>query len=282
MDERQKHGALLIIGGHEDRDEAMEVLRRFVELSGGARSRIRVLTAASTAPDKAWAPYSQAFAALGVADCQPVHVDSRAEAGDPALAEALAGAGGIFIAGGKQQRLMAHIGGTAIETAIHAAHTRHGACLAGTSAGASAMSALMLAEGHAELLPEKGTVNLGAGFGMLQRVVIDQHFSERHRLGRLLTVVAQNPEVYGIGIDENTALQVMPGAGIEVLGDGAVTVLDGHAMVSNVASIPRRQTPEMIGVMLHLMPAGSRYSTDAAPHALQAFLQTLTARSATA
>ena len=141
------------------------------------------------------------------------------------------------------------------------------------------MSALMLADGRAELLPEKGAVSLRAGLGLLERVVIDQHFTERHRLARLLSVVAQNPLLYGVGIDENTALQVTPGAGIEVIGEGAVTVLDGHSMVCNVADVGRRGTPEMIGVQLHLLPSGSSYTPQQAPPALQAFLHTMTIRS---
>jgi cyanophycinase len=121
------------------------------------------------------------------------------------------------------------------------------------------MSGHMLAQGKTDLLPEKGAVSLGAGLGFLHRVVIDQHFSERQRLSRLLSVVAQNPYLQGIGIDEDTALVVERGRGIEVLGEGSVTVVDGRTMDTNMADIQERDTPELIDVRLHLLPAGSRY-----------------------
>lgn len=269
-------GRLLVIGGHEDRDEGMEVLRRFVELAGGPDARIVVLTAASGVPDRVWDTYRRAFAALGAGNCGHIRTPSRADAEDAALAAMVAAADGVFITGGDQKRLLACAGGTALERAIHTARAARGACLAGTSAGASAMSAMMLAEGQAGLRPEKGAVSLGAGFGLLQGVVIDQHFSERQRLARLLSVLAQNPQLLGIGVDENTALLITPGEGIEVLGDGAVTALDGQGMGSNVADIGKRSTPEMLGVLLHLLPAGSRYALDGAPAALDRLLCALT------
>jgi cyanophycinase len=274
-----KPAPLLVIGGHEDRDGNMEVLRRFVALAGGPEGRLVVLTAASGEPERAWASYEKVFGELGVRHCRPVHTASREQAGDAALAEAVAGADGIFISGGDQKRLLACLGGSALERAIHAARATRGACLAGTSAGASAMSARMLAEGRAELLPEKGAVSLSAGFGLLHGVVIDQHFSERHRLARLLSVVAQHPQLLGIGIDEDTALLVTPGSAVEVLGEGAVTVLDGRAMASGAsqgASVGKHGTPELLGVLLHLLPAGARYALNDAPPALRGFLQTLT------
>ena len=120
-------GPLFIIGGHEDRDGAMPVLERFLELCGGPGSTIVVLTAASNVPDKVWAPYEEAFAALGAAYCRPIHVDNRAQAEDAGLAQAVAGADGIFISGGDQKKLLASIGGTAIEAAIHAARVARGA-----------------------------------------------------------------------------------------------------------------------------------------------------------
>ena len=143
----------------------------------------------------------------------------------------------------------------------------------------------MLAQGRVELHPEKGSVSLGAGLGFLHRVVIDQHFSERQRLSRLLTVVAQNPYLQGIGIDEDTALVVERGVGIEVLGQGAVTIVDGRTMITNVADIKDRDTPELIDVRLHLLPAGSRYQLPAAqdpgkglPPPLLDFLENVTKR----
>jgi cyanophycinase len=276
---RQAHGgSLLIIGGGEDREDDMQILERFVALSGGPDKRIVVLTTASRVPEKMWAIYDAAFGGMGVERRSEVEVTSRAEANDDAMAAEVAQADGIFITGGDQKRLLALIGGTKLDDALHAALAR-GACIAGTSAGASAMSAHMLADGKAELHPEKGAVSLGAGLGFVQRMVIDQHFSQRQRLARLLTVVAQNPYLLGVGIDEDTALLIEAGGGIEIVGAGAVTVIDGRHMVSNVADIRNRTVPEIVDVRLHLLPAGSRYgaSGDAAtPAALADFLKIVT------
>jgi cyanophycinase len=258
--ERGQHGHLLIIGGGEDRKHSKEILCRFIELAGGPDKTIAVITAASKIPEDMWAIYDQAFGELGVKNRVAIHARSRAEANDPQLARKVAEADGIFMTGGDQKRLLAMIGGTELDAAMHSALKLRGACIGGTSAGASAMSGHMLADGKADLNPEKGSVSLGAGLGFVQKVVIDQHFSERHRLSRLLTVVAQNPYLQGVGIDENTALVVERGVGIEVIGDGSVTIVDGRAMISNVADIRDRGTPELIDVRLHLLPGGSSYS----------------------
>jgi cyanophycinase len=256
---RTSHGHLVIIGGHEDRKHDKEILSRFVELSGGKGAKIVVISAASTVADEMWRMYDTAFGDLGVENRVHLNLETRQDANDEEHIKDITDAGGIFMTGGDQKRLLAIIGGTALDAEMHAALKLRGACIGGTSAGASAMSGHMLAQGRAELHPEKGSVSLGAGLGFLHRVVIDQHFSERQRLSRLLSVVAQNPYLQGIGIDEDTALVVERGVGIEVLGEGAVTIVDGRNMSTNVADIENRETPELIDVRLHLLPAGSKY-----------------------
>lgn len=256
------NGHLLIIGGSEDRQDHKDVLERFVALAGGADSRVVVITAASRVGEKVWEAYDAAFADLGVEHRSAIHIASRAAANDAATVAAVAAADGIFLSGGDQKRLLALVGGTALEAAMHAALER-GACIAGTSAGASAMSAHMLTHGRAALTPAKGAIGLGAGFGFIQRVIVDQHFSERHRLPRLLTAVAQNPSLIGIGIDEDTALLIEAGAAIEVLGAGTVTIVDGRAMVTNVIDVRRHAVPEMLDVRMHILPAGTRHCAGA-------------------
>ena len=256
----RSHGHLVIIGGGEDKQRDMAILKRFVELAGGPSAKIVVITAASSVAANMWETYDRAFADLGVTRHVHLHLSSRYEANDEAHIRDVADADGIFMTGGDQKRLLAIIGGTALDAEMHAALKLRGACIGGTSAGASAMSGHMLAQGRAELHPEKGSVSLGAGLGFLHKVVIDQHFSERQRLSRLLSVVAQNPYLQGIGIDEDTALVVERGIGIEVLGEGAVTIVDGRSMSTNVAEIDNHETPELIDVRLHLLPAGSRYA----------------------
>jgi cyanophycinase len=281
------HGHLVIIGGSEDRKRDMEILSRFVALAGGAHARIVVITAASAVAGEMWDVYDRAFGELGVQQRVHLHLQSRQDANDADHIRDIADASGIFMTGGDQKRLLALIGGTALDTAMHGALKLRGACIGGTSAGASAMSGHMLAQGRADLQPEKGAVSLGAGLGFLHRVVIDQHFSERQRLARLLSVVAQNPYLQGIGIDEDTALVVERGVGIEVVGQGAVTIVDGRHMSTNIAEIHDRMTPELIDVRLHLLPAGSKYSLPgdddadarrALPPPLLEFLENITKR----
>jgi cyanophycinase len=255
----ESHGHLVIIGGGEDRKRDKEILARFVELSGGADAKIVVISAASQIADEMWQIYDRAFGDLGVLNRVHLNLVSRQCANDEEHIKDLRDATGIFMTGGDQKRLLAIIGGTKLDAAMHEALKLRGACIGGTSAGASAMSGHMLAQGRAELHPEKGSVSLGAGLGFLHKVVVDQHFSERQRLSRLLSVVAQNPYLQGIGIDEDTALIIERGVGIEVLGEGAVTIVDGRNMSTNIAEISDRETPELIDVRLHLLPAGSKY-----------------------
>ena len=256
----QRNGHLLIIGGHEDRKQDKTILQRFLDLSGGPGATIAVISAASGVPEEMWAIYDEAFGTLGVQDRRHLIVTCREHANDSEVAAQLANADGIFITGGDQKRLLANIGGTAFDSALHHAFKVGGACIGGTSAGASAMSGHMLAYGSATLQPEKGAANLGAGLGLVNGVVIDQHFSERHRLARLLTVVAQNPCLQGVGIDEDTALIIERGVGIEVIGQGSVTIIDGRTMHSDMADAAAGERPRLIDVRLHLLPSGSAYT----------------------
>lgn len=272
---RQRAGRLVIIGGNEDREHDKLVLRRFVELTGRPDPRIVVLTAAggpgggaqsspsqtpsAPDPDNPFEVYARAFGELGAGQCVALPVGSREDANDPKAADRILTADGIFITGSDQKRLLAVVGGTAVDQALQQAFHRLGKCIAGTSAGASALSQHMMQDSAAS----SDTGSLAAGLGLLQRVVIDQHFSERQRLGRLLQVVAQNPTLIGVGIDEDTALVIEPSGAVEAVGEGAVTFIDGRQMSSNFLSGQQRETLELIDVKLHLLPAGARYVFDA-------------------
>ena len=255
-------------------------------LSGGPDAKIIVISAASSVPKEMWASYDEAFGALSVESRHHVLITSREIANDPEVAAQLGDAGGIFMTGGDQKRLLANISGTAFERSLHHGYKVRGACIGGTSAGASAMSGHMLAEGAAGLIPEKSTINLGAGLGLVNGIVVDQHLSERLQLARLLTVVAQNPYLQGIGIDENTGLVVERGVGIEVIGQGAVTIVDGRSMHSDMADAEEGACPQLINVRLHLLPSSSRYTVPevdgesdngtGAPAPLHDLLRTLT------
>lgn len=260
---QRRIGRLVIIGGAEDKLRDRVILRRFVELCGGPAARIRVLSAASSEPQASWETYRAVFADLGVTDCAPIEIPDRDAANSAAVTDRILEADGIFISGGDQRRLMNLIWESDAFRALHVAFHLRGCCVGGTSAGAAALSRHMLVQGEATRLPEKEAAELDIGLGFVAGAIIDQHFSERGRLGRLLSVMAQRPQMLGVGVDEDTALVIERGQSIEVIGKGAVTIVDGRAMHSNHDEIESRARLEMIGVRLHLLPAGHHYGTDA-------------------
>lgn len=259
MSKQLDAGSLLIVGGGEDRCGAKEVLQRFVALAGGQDKPLVILTAASEIPDKVWQQYQQAFADLGATNVHHIRTTTRDHADDASRADAIASARGVFITGGAQQRLMQILGGSACERAMRDAYDK-GACIAGTSAGASALCARMLIKGDADLEPAADAIEMGEGLGFLTGVIVDQHFSERHRINRLLTVTAEHPTLFGLGMDEDTALVVQRGVGIEVVGAGAANVVDCRASQTNIQQIPPGMTPVMLGVCLHVLPSGTAYA----------------------
>lgn len=253
-------GRLVIIGGAEDKLKDRVILQRFVELCGGPESRIRVLSAASADPASAWATYQAVFAELGVNDCQPIPIPDREAADSSTVTDLILQADGIFISGGDQRRLMDLIWETQSFHALHVAFHLRGCCVGGTSAGAAVLSRHMLVQGEATKQPEKEVAELDIGLGFVARAIVDQHFSERGRLGRLLSALAQRPQMLGVGVDEDTALVIERGLGIEVIGRGAVTIVDGRNMLSNQDRIEQRERLELLGVSLHILPSGHRYS----------------------
>lgn len=246
----------MVIGGAEDRRGDMPVLQRVVELAARQRP-VFVVTAATEDPAGMWHVYEKAFGQLGVKHVEPLHVPARDQANDADTAARVAKAGAVFMTGGDQTRLLAALGGTRLCEAIRDAYVHHGACVAGTSAGASAMSEHVLSAIPADRSPLTVEVNLMAGLGLLLSAAVDQHFSERGRLSRLLAVVAHNPKLVGVGIDENTALVVSRGEGIEVVGAGAVTLVDGRHMHTGLVGEPGSEVFQATDVRLHLLPAGS-------------------------
>jgi len=253
-------GHLVIIGGAEDRRGDKKILAKVVELSGGGSAHIVVLTTASSLGPEVEVVYDKAFRDLGASRVTVLHIHDRLDANDPRLAEIVLNASGIFMTGGDQSRLASILGGSEVGKAMHRAFKKRGACVAGTSAGASAISEHMVASGRSGVHPKKGMLNLVPGLGLLNRVIIDQHFSQRHRLGRLLSIVAQNPFLLGVGIDEDTAIVVDPHTDLSVIGRGAVTIVDARGMsFSNVNEARRGEILAMTDIQFHLLPAGYRF-----------------------
>lgn len=247
-------GSLVIIGGHEDKDRSAVILRRVLALAGGPAARIAVVPTASETPRAVGRPYVEVLSRLGAQAIEVLKLDSRAQAMDPRWPAKLAGATAVFFTGGDQLRITSTLGGSWFHRAL-AARQRAGLVVAGTSAGASMMTDTMIVEGAADQSPTRNTVHLAVGMGLWPGAVVDQHFSERGRIGRLLSAVAQNPSVLGVGIDENTAIEVdFADQCFKVLGEGTVTVLDGWGAGETNASESRPQEPlALTGVQLHVL-----------------------------
>lgn len=251
---------LVIVGGAEDRLQDRVILRKFLEYSGGPRARIRLITAASGVPDAVAESYRKAFGELGAQDFEVLPLSDRQSAFDPVVQEDILRADGLFMSGGDQSRLMAAIWETPVLGAMHQAFHFRGCCIGGTSAGAAVMSRHMISQGRALLRPRKEAIDTDIGLGLLPSAVVDQHFSERRRLARLLSALAERPDLLGVGIDEDTALVVERGQAIEVIGNGVVTLVDPSQVRTNVDSLEADEQIEMLGLQLHTLPAGHRYA----------------------
>jgi cyanophycinase len=250
--------SLLIIGGAEDKVGRSLVLRRFVRLAGGRRARVVVIPTASAFAEDAVAAYRDVFARLGVDSIVAVDPGSRAAASDPDLVAQVDAATGVFMTGGNQLKLSQYVVGTPLGEAIRRAHQR-GAVVAGTSAGASIMSLFMISMGEEGVTPRQRASQLTAGLGLLPDVVVDQHFDQRARYGRLLSIVATSPNLLGLGIDEDTAAEVTDGWALTVLGTGAVFVVDARGAVSDVPEA-RRDAPLLVsGAVVHSLPTGATF-----------------------
>lgn len=257
---KAKHppGPLVVIGGAEDKSGEMVILREFVRLAGGDKADILVMTVATQLPQEVGAEYQDVFSRLGVRNVQPLHVNSREDANDPANIEAISRATGVYFTGGNQIRITSLLGGTAMDECLHQ-RRGEGLVLGGTSAGAAIMSAIMITEGPSETNPQVNLVEKSPGMGFMSDVVVDQHFAQRGRLGRLLTVVAEHPGQLGLGIDENTAI-VVRDSEFEVIGAGAVTIIDArHMTYTNMHGPAEDQNLALYGIQLHILPAGHRF-----------------------
>ncbi len=248
-------GPLVIIGGAEDKKGSCKILRELVQLAGGSRARLVVLTVASDYPTEVGAEYEQVFTHLGARQVQVLDLRRREQATDEALLAAIEDATGVFFTGGDQLRITNLLGGSPADQALHRRH-EEGMVLGGTSAGAAMMSGTMIVEGASEATPRVGNVTIGPGMDFLHGAIIDQHFGQRGRSGRLLSALAQYPHLLGVGIDEDTALVVQEDA-FRVIGSGAVSVLDaGSATYNDVLECHARQHVALCGVTLHVLTAG--------------------------
>lgn len=254
-------GSLVIIGGREDKEKEMFILREVAERIG--RGKLVVATVASSVGDELWDDYRRIFRRLGVKKISHLDVVSRTESVDKKALKAVEGAHGVFFTGGDQLKITSELGGTEICSEIHSIYA-NGGVIAGTSAGASVMSETMLVSGPSDSsFKIGGALRMAPGLGFFPNVIIDQHFAERGRVSRLLGAVALNPKFLGIGIDEDTAITMNGRKVFEVMGRGAVYVIDAHESTEcNVSEAQPDSTLSIFNVRLHVLCCGDKFDVE--------------------
>ncbi len=257
-----RRGALVAIGGAEDKVGSRAILQQVVALAGGRRAVIAILPTASQIPTELERTYRQIFAELGVAETRTVAIRDRADAADPATLAKLAGCTAAFFTGGAQGRIVSLVGGTPLAQTIRRAH-REGMVVAGTSAGASVVCEHMIAQGRSGYAPRRQSVTMAPGLGLTKRLVIDQHFAQRHRIGRLFAAVALNPYLIGVGIDEDTAVVLDGHNRLSVIGRGTVTVIDGSRLLhTDIHETASAAPAAVLGMQVHVLTHGLGYDVD--------------------
>lgn len=253
----------MIIGGKEDKEGDREVLSRFVEIAGGKKACIGILTTATEYPEEMGEEYDRLFRSLGCKDTVLFQIASREEAEQEEIKGNFERCSALFITGGDQVRLTSILGGTLFYEQLRRRWSEDGMLIGGTSAGAAVMSCLMIMS--ALETEDEYIVEMGAGFCLIEDVIIDQHFSQRARFGRLMTAIARNPQIMGIGIDENTAIWVQEeGARFTVIGEHSVTVFDGRKLeYVDTAAHGDNQHITISGVRMHSLASGYTFDLKA-------------------
>lgn len=253
-------GHLLVIGGAEDKYNERRILKKFLSLAGGEKTEVLIVPVASDFPEFAADVYVQAFRNLGVSNPRVLRATSRQDVFHAEPDELLEGVTGVFMTGGDQMRLVSILGGTKFADKLRRLVRETDIVLAGTSAGAAGMSTSMIVRGESTSHPHTNSVRLSPGLGFLKNIIIDQHFTERGRISRLITAVSYNPYNLGIGIDENTAI-ILNGDGVlEVYGLGSVTIVDGSQISYNeIAEVDENQAFSVCGINLHILRDGLVY-----------------------
>ena len=268
-------GKLIAIGGAEDKGTLLEkglgshsnlnffelgILRRIVEEAGGLMARIEVITTASMIPFEVGNNYMEAFGRIGCTHIGMMHIRNREDANKPEYFDRLAECDAVMFSGGNQLRLSATFGGTRLLRLILDRYENENFVIAGTSAGAMAMSNTMIYEGDASRAHLKGEVKITTGLGFMDDVIFDSHFEKRGRFGRLSQVVGANPSAIGIGLGEDTGMLITQGNRLEAIGSGMVIIIDGtNIRHSNIADIPAGNPMSIENLLVHICAKGNGY-----------------------
>jgi cyanophycinase len=271
-------GKLIAIGGAEDKGTDLEtgdiyrnnlnffelgILRRIMQEAGGPGARIEVITTASTIPHEVADNYMNAFGKIGCTNIGVLNIRNREDVLKPEYMERIQQCNCVMFSGGNQMRLSATFGGTRFLKLLHERYRNDNFVIAGTSAGAMAMSNTMIYEGNATRAHLKGEVKITTGLGFIDSVIIDSHFEKRGRFGRLSQAVASNPSAIGIGLGEDTGMLVTGGNKMEAIGSGLVIIIDGHDIRhSNIADIPEGNPISVENIIVHFCEKGNGYIID--------------------
>ena len=248
-------GTLIIIGGAEDKTGDSVILKQARRLLN-PQDLLTILTTATEQPQEAGAIYEDVFHRLGLGNVRVLPINTRRDANDDSMCNALQASRCVFMTGGDQLRITSILGGTRASEELRRLYAGGGVIM-GTSAGASVMSSTMVVQGEDNEPARKCTLKMAPGLGLLENAIIDQHFGQRGRFGRLLCGVAENPGILGVGIDEDTAIQVYPDEHFEVIGNNAVTLIDGSSIQSsNVSELKPNELLAIVGVTVHALPSG--------------------------
>jgi cyanophycinase len=252
-------GWIVPIGGAENKENDRHILERFIRVSGGADANVVVIPTASRM-NETGPRYEKLFKELGAAEVTSMDFDTRRDCQEPGRLRRIEEATGIFFTGGNQLRLTTLLGGTPVAKLIRVRNA-HGVTVGGTSAGASILSEHMIAFGDEGSSVVSGSVRLAPGLGLTNRFIIDQHFRQRDRLGRLITALAYNPFAIGIGLDEDTAAFIGPDETLEVEGSGGVTIVDASEVsYSSIGDVGEGQPVSVLGLRLHVLVAGATFN----------------------
>jgi cyanophycinase len=247
----------MAIGGAEDKLDDKIILATFIQLAGGRTARIAIVPTASSI-ESAGERYKALFLGLGASQAEVIYIADRGDADGDAPIELLEDATGIFLTGGNQMRLAALVNGTRVAALVRERNAA-GAIVAGTSAGASILSSHMVAYGASGPVPRLRMAQMVAGFGLVPDVIVDQHFRQRDRIGRLLALVAASPSLLGIGVDEDTAALFDPSGVVEVIGRHSITIVDGSRMYSDVFRVKGHGAITISNAILHILTPGHRF-----------------------
>ena len=269
-------GKLISVGGAEDKGTDLEqgfiqrnrlnffelgILKRIVDETGGVEKRIEVITTASSIPAEVGANYTDAFGKIGCNNVGVIDIRSREDVNKPDFIDRVKACDCVMFSGGDQLRLTSIFGGTEIYNVLHDRYFNEpGFVIAGTSAGAMAMSNTMIYQGKSELAHQKGEVKLTTGLAFIANVIIDSHFDKRGRFNRLAQAVASNPQCTGIGLGEDTGVIITNGNNLEVVGSGAVVIVDGKdIMHSNITDVGIGEPISVENIRVHIMVRGNEF-----------------------